>query len=226
MSNSQSPIGSDFVIAPYDMTEIGRSGRGAIRVQVRGCWSYDPITLYVEREFNWSRHQSGEPPVWKCTMSRSSGGRDNDAVKDDLEAETNFGMALIAAAAEGRAILKHAAFLEARYQERMAELKAASEAEEAAKQARIDADQSLGEEKAGWIVDEMIKRSKAQPGVAVIVESFERGEDRVINFSARTDRHSHQTGVFKSSQRISKAEAVRQLAGMSQRARFFAGEVA
>lgn len=135
-----------FVVAPINLRELARSGGGYIPVAVWGYWSHDPITIRVSHEFNWQRGADVEECYsWKVTLSHSSGGRDEKAVPDDLEAEANFGAALVYAAAVARSLRGREAEFEAWYAEARAERRAAEAAAEAAKQARIDADPALGE---------------------------------------------------------------------------------
>jgi hypothetical protein len=140
-------MSAPFTIAAYDLQDIGARGNGSVAVQVAGYWSSDAIRLYIRRE--WNFHIGDESAFeWRAELSHSSGGREANptkgGIKCDLEAETNFGAALIAIAATGRAIMAQVATLEAAYQQQAVISKAQEEAAKAARQALIDADPAIG----------------------------------------------------------------------------------
>jgi hypothetical protein len=137
----------------FDIAACGRNGGASISVSVHGYWSTDVIKLYVNRRIAW---RGEEVSSWEVELSHSSGGRLTETdeknypepyykgIKDSLEAEENFGRALIVAAAFGREIAKYTTQLEEHYQLRRAELHAEREAEKAAHAARVEADLPLG----------------------------------------------------------------------------------
>ncbi len=106
----------------FNLEDAGRSGSGFVKVQVAGYWG-TAITMELRR---LSDYNGGK---WIVTLSHSSGGRlkaPSDrfraedgfvAIEDDLEAEKNFGNALIEAAKFGETLLSYAPDLERWYQE-------------------------------------------------------------------------------------------------------------
>ena len=169
-----------FEILPFDMAAIGRSGSGRIEVRVVGYWSRDPIEVRIERDWYSAYRAQRESGVeadpltlWKVSVSHSSGGRDTDQA-DDCTASRNFGKALIAAA--DLACTFDFAVCEAAHVERAAEDQARRDAEEAAKQAAIDADPALGHEYAKSLVEllaALTKQRRTDLNIAV----WDRGAD-------------------------------------------------
>jgi hypothetical protein len=128
-------------VQELSLEDIARRG-GAIGVWVHGYWG-DVITIYVNRKVKWSSSISHLPydqhPVeWEFTMSHSSGGRSKDEVADDLEAEANFAMGLMAAVQHARTLRSQSAELEKAYRRHEAAEEARAEEKKAAEQAEAD----------------------------------------------------------------------------------------
>jgi hypothetical protein len=150
----------------FDLEACGRHGGARVKVSVHGYWSDDVLTMYIDRRWEW--RNGDDAAVWEVTLTHSSGGRMTapdeknypapryKAIADSLEAEENFGIAMIAAAAFGRQIRTHIEALEGFYQQRKAEQEQEREAEKAAKAARIAADEPLGAYKASKLLESAI----------------------------------------------------------------------
>ena len=122
----------------------------SIGVKVKGFWSSDSIHVYINRSmFSDENSANGFSSAYKISVSHSSGGRDSKEVPDDVEAEQYFGEALIGVTKFIREeIQPRIPAWERLFQE---EERAAERADiEAAKeqQAKIDADQEVGEQQA------------------------------------------------------------------------------
>ena len=185
-----------------NVEEIGRRGYASIKCKVLGYWSSDCITLYVTR--NSFTKEKG----WEVTLSHSSGGRDNKEVVDDLDAEANFGAALIAMAAFGKEVRARAAEFEAFYQMELQRIREEQEILQAAKQAKWEADAPLGYLKAEEMV-EKIKRDGA------MVTVYRRGEDSSAG-SIYCNRY-YKTVFYFNNTRTKKADVVDILATSSAR---------
>ena len=119
-------------------------------VKVKGFWSSESINVYINRSRIADENVSGFSSAYKISVSHSSGGRDSKEVADDVEAEQYFGEALIGVTKFIREeIQPRIPAWERMFQE---EERAAERADiEAAKkeqQAKIDADQEVGEQQA------------------------------------------------------------------------------
>ena len=180
-----------------DFNEIGRDGYGTVRCKVLGYWSSDSITMYVRREFD---------KQWCVTLSHSSGGRDTKEVASHLNAEINFARALIAMAEFGKTVEAHFGELEAAYEARRVELNREWEAERAAKQAKIDADEALGFMEAERLIALM---AQGKP-----VKVYARGQDRAIPASCSIRGN---TSYYYAGNRTAKKEMIELLAKASNR---------
>lgn len=136
---------SNFAIGQYSTQAIGRQEQAHIPVSVVGFWSRDPITIYCKR--GWS-----EKKEWGFSLSVSSGGRDTKVVASDADAYVNYGEALIAACCVIKELEGKVDEIEAFYQIRAEELRQEHAAQEAAKQAAIDADPAMGDHAARKII--------------------------------------------------------------------------
>ena len=113
---------SNYTIEKFDISQS--SHRLVSRVKIKGYWSSDSITAYINREMRWDSNYSATTPEWKVSMSHSSGGRDTKEVADDLEAELNFAEAMTALALYVRDFLStNLEKLEAAYQAEILEMK-------------------------------------------------------------------------------------------------------
>lgn len=221
-------MSAPFLIADYDLQQIGASGNGSVPIKVAGYWSYDPIRLYIRREWNFKIGDESSF-AWRAELSHSSGGRETDpakgGIKDDLEAETNFGAALIAIAAIGRAIMAQVATLEAAYQAQ-SKIAAAERAEaEEARKARLEADPAIGEVAVEHKIDVALAHLKGpdSPTVCQYVLTFlPRGQkqDRynVYSLVVAWNGHTKRATFRYNGNAVTRAQAVKLTAELSGRA--------
>ena len=122
----------------------------SIGVKVKGFCSNDSINVYINRRvLEDTSSQIGFSSAYKISVSHSSGGRDSKEVADDVEAEQYFGEALIGVAKFVREeIQPRLAIWERLFQEERAAERAEIEAAKKEQQAKIDADQEVGEQQA------------------------------------------------------------------------------
>jgi hypothetical protein len=198
----------NYTINEYSIEQIGRSGSGRITCKIDGYWSYDPISLYVDRK-GWKPGEAN----WTVTMSHSSGGRDSKEVACDMQASINFAEAMIQMANIGKSLLSlHGEALEKSYQDERAKLKAQFEAEKAALNAKIDADAAIGEAAAAGIVAEMIVDATTNTRAAR--QFYRRGSDCKTRVYA--EKWSH-TRFKMNGMPVSKKDVIAEIAKLSAR---------
>lgn len=150
--------GLDFERQQKDIEEIVSGYDTSIRYTVNGFWSWDPITIYVRRDF--FREDTDIKHRWKIELSWSSGGRDKSTVPSDVEATKNFAAALADAAQYADDLSNRQAEFEAAYiVYREKEEKKRLE-EEARKKAAFEADPEMGMEKAKEILDNLTQNKE------------------------------------------------------------------
>ena len=122
----------------------------SIGVKVKGFWSNDSINLFINRRIlEDTSSQIGFSSAYNISVSHSSGGRDKNEVPDDVDAEQYFGEALIGVAKFVREeIQPRLAIWERLFQEERAAERAEIEAAKKEQQAKVDADQEVGEQQA------------------------------------------------------------------------------
>lgn len=190
----------------YDIGRAdGSTGHFRIPIKVKGFWSGESITVYGDYRCYGSTG-------WKFTISHSSGGRDTKEVECDGEAAKNFGEAMIAAG-NLVALLRSVSYinkLTSEYESALALRAEQERIERQARQERIDADPAIGESVAKEFLENL------EPNEIVIaikrgeeVSSYSNREFRVSNYGNRT--------YYKNGERISKKEAIKQLAEYSER---------
>lgn len=195
---------TQFQVSEYTARGIARGERN-ITVSVLGYWSRDPITVYVRRELFTSEIK------WNITINHSSGGRDTDEVESDIDAEYNFGCALIEASKVARDIQNLIPEIEAEYQVYKAELKAEYLAEE-----KIEADPAIGSN-ASLKVAEMITHAGADRGNDVTFMFYERDTERVVRVNVCK---THKTVFRVNGKAVSRNEVVELVSKCSARATF------
>ena len=184
----------NYTIADYDLKELGRGTFSSITCKVKGYWSRDTITIYIERGWN-------EKAEWKCRISYGSGGRDTKEVVSDMEAGRNFAEALTAMCNLADELMTsfYVNKLEAAYQDYRAELKAEAARKQAEIQALIDADEEMGVINASALLNTMIEKDYCR------VNLFPRGCDRPKElYSSRRAKVT----FYLDGNRISKADAL------------------
>lgn len=192
-----------YEISKYEINQV--NDRFSLPVKVRGYWSTDSIRLYVRRSYEG---------VWYAELSHSSGGRDTNVVSDDLEAETNFGMALIAIAQEGRAILAQKDVLESNFQRIREEQRASAEAEIKRQEALIAEDTALGEEKASELVKHIKNIMRMSNRFSADLSFYQRGSVNTDKFEVKQRQNiSFRHGIYN----MTTASLVKMLANSSHR---------
>lgn len=196
-----------YTINPYSIEEIGRAGYGRITCKIHGFWSSDPITLYIDRR------NYGNDKGWHLKMSHSSGGREPNEVACDMQASINFAAAMTQIANIGKSLLSlHGEALEKFYEDERARLKAEFEAENAALQAKVDADPAIGRTRATGIVAEMIA---TLTNIHMTERKFYRRGFDAITW-VRVEKFKH-TRFKMNGLAISKKELIEEIAKLSRR---------
>ena len=192
----------NFQVAEYDLNTLGRDAYASISCKVKGYWSRDSITIYLRRDYK-------EESAWNAQISYGSGGRDSKEVVSDMEAGRYFAEALTYMCNLADSIISlHVDTLESAYQACVEEYRQAEKLARQAKEAAINADKALGEERAKVIVNEMIAQKF---GIASV---FARGEDRPVKLEVKT---LGSTTFYIAGSRVSKANAIERLASSSER---------
>lgn len=202
-----------FSASEYDLESIGRSNYGSIQFAVKGYWSRDSITVYIERKTNWS--DEGRSASWVATISHSSGGRDTKEVARDSDAERNFAHALIAAADLADEIVGQSNVLEQYFLDERAVIKHEAEEAHAQMLREHEADQPLGEEAANKMIAAI-----AESGNDADILMFPRGKSIPFLIEAinRAKLKFYVNGVIES-----RKEVIRKLAESSHRSCIAAG---
>jgi len=210
----------------FNLEACGREGQARITATVHGYWSNDTITLYIDREKEWSvqGEQEVRKPVWKCSMSHSSGGRLTKAdavhypaplyraIESDLDAERCFAHALMSVAEMGRWILNNTESLEAFYQEAKAERQQAEILRKAEKAARFEAEEQLGAARAiSLLADAQDKATRHEPCTIIVCN---RGEESSSNLDVKKGAN---VTFYHQGRRVSKPDALTLLACSSHR---------
>lgn len=193
----------NYQISDTTIEQLGSQRRTSVSCKIKGYWSSDSITLYVNRSYSSAD--------WEVSVSHSSGGRDKKEVASDVEASRYFAEAMIAMCDVADHILSQKDRLEAAYQAQLAEYRAEIEKERAEREAMIAADEELGETRAKEIVDQMVTNGNC------VVEVFKRGEARAIRYEVKTYNNTMFYNNYD--RRVSKAEVIAVLSSASVRSK-------
>lgn len=193
----------NYQISDTSIEQLGSQRRTSVSCKIKGYWSSDSITLYVNRSYSSAD--------WEVSVSHSSGGRDKKEVASDVEASRYFAEAMIAMCDVADHILSQKDRLEAAYQAQLAEYRAEIEKERAEREAMIAADEELGETRAKEIVDQMVTNGNC------VVEVFKRGEARAIRYEVKTYNNTMFYNNYD--RRVSKAEVIAVLSSASVRSK-------
>ena len=197
----------NYTIDDFDIEKIGRGGMGFIPCRVKGYWSTDTISLYINR--GWS------DKGWTIRVSYASGGRDTEVVESDVEATRYFAEALVAMCDLADKITASTDVLEAAYQAKLKELAVEVAKERAEKEARIATDPELGVSRAREIVGEMLAKRYCT------VAMYERGTTgRPVAVSLVTGAKSV---FYIAGDRVSRQEVINSLAKASARSAIMEG---
>lgn len=197
-----------FEFSDYSIESLGRSGYSSIRIKVRGYWSGDSITVYIERTQPW-HIKEGEEPKWGAKISHSSGGRDTKEVESDIVAERYFAHALLGAADLAERILEQSTELEKFWLDEQMIRKEQIRLEKERQQEKFNADPALGLAAAAAMVEQVAIGPNRN------IEVFERGaEHRRANAGAVV---RHKTKFYFNGHTIAKKELINTLSCMSVR---------
>lgn len=201
-----------YQIEQTNIIERVRTGHASFGVRVEGYWSPDVIRIYVRRSIDWSTQKY----EWSIEVDHSSGGRDSKQVEDDLDAEENFGNAMIAAVQFARELRSQPLQeeFEAAYQAYQVELQAWHDEQVREKQAKLDVDPALTEQQ----VEELIEKLITESGSVALVERGSEG-NRVTRISAF---NGAKLTFYIGRYRTSKKEVIRMLSNASNRTKFVA----
>jgi predicted ATP-dependent endonuclease of OLD family len=157
------------------------NGYARISYNVKGYWSHDVITVYVQR--NWCVDEEG----YEYTISNSSGGRDQKQVALDEDAILNFAGALVHAAETIKYIRTQEHRLTEAYNKYTKMLREAEEAVRRKKEEKKEADARIGKYRAEVLTKQAIELAAAK-GKATILARV-RGEEYklafVVNYGMR-----------------------------------------
>jgi len=196
-----------------------------VRFNVRGFWS-DVIDVRVRREFRWNRETLSGAPDWAIDVSHSSGGMEGDI--DSVEAHVNFGAAVLAAVDLARELKARLPEIVGHVLAAEARAAAAEQQAQAERQAKIDADPALGQDRAEALVD--LLRASLRAGRPCQLVARQRGSDESKTYSAAMPGRSGTAvrfyyGPLRFGRRgaidnmsLTRAELVSALAGASREA--------
>ena len=170
---------SELALLP-EHYESAKSGYISFRIKVQGYWSQESICLRINRKYSW---QGVEEGAWVAELSHSSGGRDTKEVESDLDAEINFGNALVKTAEFARIVLLEAAKFEEIYQAHRKEVADAHEAKMAAQRAAAELDAPMSASDAKKFVLRAIAGAKSNSTGKAAIRTFVRGTDRKVVFT-------------------------------------------
>lgn len=197
-----------FEFSEYSIESLGRSGYSSVRIKVRGYWSSDLITVYIERQPSW-HVKEGQEPKWIAKISHSSGGRDTKEVESDIVAERYFAHALLGASDLAERILEQTTELEKFWLDEQMIRKEQIRLEKEQQQQRIDADPELGLAAATAMVE------MAALGDMKYIQLYNRGEERTRGVAEAAVRYK--TKFYINGHVISRKDLIATLTAMSVR---------
>jgi len=198
-----------FKIEEFNLEEF--TGSCSIGAKVKGYWSDSCMSLYVRVQPRYD----DEPAELSIEFSHSSGGRDTDEVKDDLEAALYHSEATQALAIVGYELHKRADEIVAKYQEHRDSIYAKRKKQLEAEQAKIDNDSCIGDVRAEEIIEEMYAEVKEIEYSEVVYCFRFRGSDKTLIFSCKSRGHKV---IFNDNigNPISKAKAMSEIAKLAE----------
>ena len=197
-----------YSIAKKDSIQVmGHNGEGRIKYNITG-FKNEYLEVVVRRQNGWRTDNKVE---WEIDIDIPRYGRDTDAEPSNIEVFKNIRACMAEAIVEMTELETMIPELERNFQIGEKQRKAKQEAEEAERQAKIDADKAVGVKLAKMICDNMVKQARDT-----------KEDSKEITFQTRGDRTEHKmrcvfthTGLtlFNSGYyRISRKDAVRKLA--------------
>jgi len=183
-------------------------------VKVEGFWG-NPIDIRIKRGWNWDRKTGDELPAgWEFEVTHSSGGTGRGT--DSLVTERNFAAALLAVCDYVDTLKACVPDMEAAYQFRMAEYERERKAEQAAKQAKIDADPEIGLAAARAYIEALVANTRVSNGQRFhVLRAKVRGADHTADFVA-CKLHTDRVVLRMGGSAIGAKQAWEKLAGYAQ----------
>ena len=197
-----------YSIAKKDSIQVmGHNGEGRIKYNITG-FKNEYLEVVVRRQNGWRTDNKVE---WEIDIDIPRYGRDTDAEPSNIEVFKNIRAAMGEAIVEMTELETMIPELERNFQIGEKQRKAKQEAEEAERQAKIDADKAVGVKLAKMICDNMVKQARDTKQDSKEITFQTRGEHR--NIEMRCIYTDTGLTLFNSGYyRISRKDAVKQLA--------------
>lgn len=218
MTNTNLPYSFDA----QDVEDQIAYGNGSVQVRfnVIGYWS-DVVTVRINRQHDWRAafEERAEVVEWTADVSHSSGGRDLEQVASDIEAERNFGAAVLAACDLAEALLARKDELEAAYQARRAADEAAREKAEQEEAERVAADPAIGEPAAKALIEKLIADARNTEHASEEIELSARLRGRDEDYRRVTAQRNWERRVqlYFNGSVISRKDAIAKVAELARK---------
>jgi pyruvate formate-lyase activating enzyme-like uncharacterized protein len=199
-----------YSIAKKDSIQvIGHNGEGRIKYNITG-FNNEYLEVVVRRKEGYYSTADGKIE-WEIDIDIPRYGRDKDAEPSNIEVFKNIRACMAEAIVEMTELETMIPEMERNFQIGEKQRKAKREAEEAARQAKIDADKAVGVKLAKTICDNMVKQARDTKQDSKEITFKTRGEHRDIQMRCiytDTGLTLFNSGYY----RISRKDAVKQLA--------------
>ena len=197
-----------YSIAKKDSIQVmGHNGEGRIKYNITG-FKNEYLEVVVRRQNSWRTDNKAE---WEIDIDIPRYGRDTDVEPSNIEVFKNIRACMAEAIVEMTELETMIPELERNFQIGEKQRKAKQEAEEAERQAKIDADKAVGVKLAKMICDNMVKQARDTKQDSKEITFQTRGEHR--NIEMRCIYTDTGLTLFNSGYyRISRKDAVKQLA--------------
>jgi len=199
-----------YSIAKKDSIQvIGHNGEGRIKYNITG-FNNEYLEVVVRRKEGYYSTADGKIE-WEIDIDIPRYGRDRDAEPSNIEVFKNIRACMAEAIVEMTELETMIPEMERNFQIGEKQRKAKREAEEAARQAKIDADKAVGVKLAKTICDNMVKQARDTKQDSKEITFKTRGEHRDIQMRCiytDTGLTLFNSGYY----RISRKDAVKQLA--------------
>ena len=197
-----------YSIAKKDSIQVmGHNGEGRIKYNITG-FKNEYLEVVVRRQNGWRTDNKVE---WEIDIDIPRYGRDTDVEPSNIEVFKNIRACMAEAIVEMTELETMIPELERNFQIGEKQRKAKQEAEEAERQAKIDADKAVGVKLAKMICDNMVKQARDTKEDSKEITFQTRGEHRDIQMRCiytDTGLTLFNSGYY----RISRKDAVRKLA--------------
>lgn len=197
----------EYSIAHKDTVEVmGYNGEGKIQFNVTG-YNREYLEVKVERRKRWNDNKHH----WEIDLDVPRYGRDTEQEKSNIKVAKYIRAAMAEAILEMEAIEQQIPLLERHFQRGEVEREQKRLAEEAERQAKIDADKPVGVKLAKMICDNMVKQARDTKMDSKEIVFQTRGDHREIQMRCvytNTGLTLFNSGYY----RISRKDAVAKLA--------------